>query len=89
MMCCIFAVLSIGARQKSFTELGHFLLGPEDAAIGILSFAENACGEEGRRKFAVLETKRGMNVAEIWRSFEALQANQDRNSKNCSIPSGT
>ena len=30
-------------------------------------------------KFAVLETKRGPEVAEIRRFFNALQANQDRN----------
>ena len=47
--------------------------------ISILSFSENACDEGGRKKFAVLETKRGVEVAEIGRSFKALQENQDRN----------
>ena len=34
-------------------------------------FAENACDEGGRKKFAVLETKRGIEVEEIGRFFEA------------------
>ena len=54
-------------------ELEHFLLNPEDDAISILSFAENACDEGGCKKFAVLGTKRGMEVAEVGRFFEALQ----------------
>ena len=41
-------------------ELEYFLLSAEDDAISILSFAENACDEGGRKKFAVLETKRGI-----------------------------
>ena len=47
-------------------------------------FAENACDEGGRKKFAVLETKRGIEVEEIGRFFEALQENQDRN--HCELP---
>ena len=49
-----------------------FLLSPEEDAISIQSFAENACGEEGSKKFSVLEIKRGTEVAEIGRFFEAL-----------------
>ena len=60
-------------------ELEHFLLSPGDDTINILSFAENACGEGGRKKFGVVETKGGTAVAEVRRFFEALQANQDRN----------
>ena len=54
------------------------MLCPKDDAISILSFAENACGEGGREKFAVLETKRGIEVAKTGRFFEALQENLDR-----------
>ena len=46
--------------EKSYlkrTELGHFVLCPKDDAISILSFAENACGEGGREKFALLENE--------------------------------
>ena len=46
--------------QVGITELEHFLLSPGDDAISIFSFAENACDEGGRNKFAVLETKRGV-----------------------------
>ena len=60
-------------------ELDHFFLSPEDNAISILSFGENACDERGRMEFAVLETKRSIEVAEIRRFFEALQENQHRN----------
>ena len=41
----------------------------------ISSNKENACCEEGRKKFAVLETKRVTEVAEIRRFFEALREN--------------
>ena len=37
------------AFQVEISELEHFLLGPGDDAISILSFAENACGEGGRK----------------------------------------
>ena len=60
-------------------ELEHFLLSPEDDAISILLFAETVCEEGGRKKFAVLETNQGIEVAEIGRLFEALQENLDRN----------
>ena len=60
-------------------ELEHFLLSPEDNAISVLSFVENACEEGGRKTFAVLESKRGIEVAEISRVFEALQEYQHRN----------
>ena len=43
--------------QVGNRELEHFLLSPRDAAINIMSFAETACGEGGRKKFAVLKTK--------------------------------
>ena len=56
--------------------MDHFLLSPKDTAMSILSFAENACDEGGRKKS---ETKRGTEVAEVGRFFEALQDNQDGN----------
>ena len=59
--------------------LDHFLLSPEDSAISFLTLAENVCDERGRKKFAVLETKRGVEEAEIGRFAKALQENQDRN----------
>ena len=49
---------------------------------GIFFFAKNPCGEGGRKKFAVLETKRGLEVAETGRFFEALQENQDRDNRD-------
>ena len=39
-----------------FNELEHFLLSQGDEAVRILSFAENACDEGGRKKFGVLWT---------------------------------
>ena len=39
-------------------ELQHFLLSPKDTAICIVTLADNACDERGRKKFAVLETKK-------------------------------
>ena len=45
---------------------------PKDDAISILSFAENVCDEGGRQKFAVLGKKRGVEVADRGRFFEAL-----------------
>ena len=50
----------------------------EDNAINILSFAEVACGEGGRKKVTVLENERAVEVAEIRRYVSALQENQDR-----------
>ena len=35
--------------------------------------------KSGRKKFAVLETKRVVEVAEIWRFVNNMQENQDRN----------
>ena len=43
--------------------------------MSILSFAENACDEGGRKKS---ETKRGTEVAACERFCETLQENQDR-----------
>ena len=40
--------------------------------------AENVCDERQRKKVAVLETKRGAEVAEIGRFAKALQEIQDR-----------
>ena len=60
-------------------DLEQYWLSPEEDAISILSFVENVWYEEGRKKFAVLETKRGIEVAELGRFFEALQENPDRN----------
>ena len=59
-------------------ELVRFLLSPGDEAISFLSLADKACDEGGRKKFAVLQTKRGVEVAEIGRFFNALEENQDR-----------
>ena len=50
-------------------DLEHFSLSPEDGAISILSFAEISCDEGGRQKFAVLKTKRGIEVTEIGQFF--------------------
>ena len=58
-----------------FNEPKHFLLSPENYASSILSFAEKACDEGGRKKFAVLETKRGVEVAEKGHFFKAPQEN--------------
>ena len=58
--------------QVGFSELEQFLHSPWDDAISIMSIVENPCDEGGRKKFAVLETKRGIDI-------EALQENQDRN----------
>ena len=55
--------------------MDHFLLSPKDTAMSVLSFAENACDEGGRKKS---ETKQRTEVAEVGR-FEALQDNQDGN----------
>ena len=60
----------------AFNELEHFLLSPEDDAISIPSFAENDCVEGGRKKFAVLEPKRGTKVSQTGRFFEALHEDQ-------------
>ena len=63
-------------RQVGISEWEHFLLSRGDGAISILSFAENACDDGGRKKFAVLETKRGIEVADRLRFCEALRENQ-------------
>ena len=41
--------------------------------------SENDCVEGGRKKFAVLEPKRGIKVSQTGRFFEALHEDQDRN----------
>ena len=41
------------------------MLSAGDVAISILSFVEETCDQGGRKKFAVLETKRGTDVLEI------------------------
>ena len=58
-----------------FNELEHFLLSPENYASSILSFAEKACDDGGRKKFAVLQTKRCVEVAEKGHFFKAQQEN--------------
>ena len=67
-------------RRETFhvgiTELEHFLIIPGDEAISIFSFAEDACDEDGRKKFAVVETMRGVEVAQTGRFFEALHKNR-------------
>ena len=67
-------------------ELDHFLLSPEDGAISILSFAENACQEGGRNKFAVLETKRGVQVAQDSSSKSRMKISTGI-TQNCRMPS--
>ena len=62
-------------------ELEHVLLSPGNAEISILSFAEKACDVGERKKFAVLWTKRGLEVPETGRVFKALQENHVRNEK--------
>ena len=57
------------------------MLSPGDDAISILCCVVNACGEGGRKKIAVLEMKRGIEVADIGRFFDDLQVNLDRNCK--------
>ena len=42
-------------------------------------FTEHVCDERGRNQFTVLETRRGVEVAEMERFTKALQENQDRN----------
>ena len=68
-----------GMRKCSRWDYRVGALLARDEAISILSFGENACDEGGRRKFAVLETQRGVEVAERGRFFKALQEHQDRN----------
>ena len=48
--------------QVGISELEDFLLSPGDDAISIMSCAKNAC-DGGCKKLAVLETKRGVEVA--------------------------
>ena len=47
-------------------------------AISIMSFAEKACGEWGYKRFAVIETSRGIEVAEAGRCAKAAQKNRTR-----------
>ena len=62
----------------------HFLLSPGDEDISIMSFAENACDEGGRKRFAVNETSQGIEVAELKRFFEAVRKNSHRQQEFCS-----
>ena len=64
-------------RRKSKNQVGISKL--EMIRSASFPFAENACDEGGRKKFALLETKRGIKVEEIGRFLETLQENQDRN----------
>ena len=50
--------------NAAISELQHSLLSPEDDACCILKFVENVCDGRRRKKFEVLETKRGVEVAE-------------------------
>ena len=58
------------------------MLSPEDDAIRILSFAENACDEGGRNKFAVFETKRSSRLCKKTRTKQQaighMNAKQNR-----------
>ena len=59
-------------------ELEHVLLIPEDDAISILSFAENACGEGGRKILCgALNEARHRRGGDRTLLLEALQENQD------------
>ena len=46
-----------------------------------MTIAENVCDGRARKKFAVLETQRGVEVTEMGRFAKALQENQDGNCK--------
>ena len=58
--------------------LEHFLLSLGDEAIRIFSFAGNALDEWGYNRCAVIETSRGVAVAEAGRCGEVAQKNRMR-----------
>ena len=75
-----FLIKTIGRRTtekfKHFSwnpRIGALLAQPGVDAISIMSFAEDVCDEGGRKKFAVLEAKRGTNVADRRRFYKDLQ----------------
>ena len=47
------------STQVDVSELEHFVDGPEDAGISVMSFAENAMDEGGYSRFVLSDTPRG------------------------------
>ena len=47
------------STQVDVSELEHFVDGPEDAGISVMSFAENAMDEGGCSRFVLSDTPRG------------------------------
>ena len=64
--------------QVGISVLDHFILSSEDEAISIFSCAENARGQWGCSRFAVVESSQSIDVAEARRAAEAAGNNRMR-----------